>query len=57
MIIVKLKKWIKEIFMSEKTDFEIYLEKYCDDKKISLEEGKTHELVRLVKQYYEENGM
>ena len=43
--------------MSEKTDFEIYLEKYCDDKKISLEEGKTHELVRLVKQYYEENGM
>lgn len=43
--------------MSEKTDFELYLEKYCADRKISLEEGKTHELVRLVQRYYEESKM
>lgn len=37
----------------EKGNFEIYLEKYCEDRGISAEEALTHRLIRDIKEYYE----
>ena len=35
------------------TDFEEYVERYCESRQVTLEEALEHELVRIVKAYYE----
>lgn len=36
------------------TDFEIYVERYCEQHKCTKEEAESHKLVREVKKYYGE---
>ena len=37
----------------ENTDFEVYLERYCRSYHLTREEALEHEVVKLVKHYYE----
>ena len=37
-----------------KSDFELYVEKYCSKHRIAPDVAKTHYLVRDVKSYYDE---
>ena len=43
--------------MNEQTSYELYLEKYCADRNLTPEEGASHKIVQLVKNYYEENNL
>ena len=36
-------------------NFDIYLEKYCNDRNITVEEAMRHEIVMAVKASYEED--
>lgn len=38
----------------QKTDYEIYLERYCNKRKLTKEVAERHLIVKLVKKYYEE---
>lgn len=37
-------------------DYELYLERYCEQHKISKEKAEKHSLVREIKSYYETNA-
>ena len=38
------------------SDYEIYLERYCEKRNIPKEVAETHLIVKLVKKSYEEGG-